>query len=305
MKELIRKVFLDSGADAVGFTIADTIPDKVWNRFETWLTDGFNAGMAYMTNYPDIRKDPRLLMPNAKTIISLAFNYAPSGVNREKKGMIANYAFYEDYHKALRKLIKKCLHDIFNRNEYINWRICIDSAPVLERFWAVKSGIGFIGDNGMLIVPGTGSRVFLAEVILDIDIEPDKPMTRDCGHCGKCKTQCPANAILPEGKIDCNRCISYLTIEHKGKWNTVGSDAMATPAGKDTIFGCDKCVEICPWNNSGNNCGSSVLSPIPEILKLDRDMLLKMDETEFNIKFGKTPLGRSGYEGIKRNIGIQ
>lgn len=268
-KEELKTVLRNAGAVAVGFSVAEPVPVSEWELFENWLSAGHNAGMDYMHNYPEIRQDPRLLLPNAKTIISMAFSY--SAINRdESMGFIASYAFYPDYHKAIRKVLKSAVQQMYPSGCGVNWRICVDSAPILERYWARRSGIGFQGDSGMIIVPGIGSRVFLAEIITDAEFEPDEPLSKDCGHCGKCRSACPGNALSNQG-LDCRRCISYLTIEHHGGYDEIGKAVMNTEAGQNTIFGCDRCVEACPWNEQNPPSSIPNFSPLSNILSLSKE----------------------------------
>lgn len=301
-KELIRRIFLNSGAAAVGFAAAEPVPYDEWNHFESWLLGGCHANMSYMKNYPEIRQDPRLLLPDAKTLISLAFNYTPIKFRKHHEGTIASYAYYPDYHKVIRKLLKSKLRELFSNEKNVNWRICIDSAPMLERYWGIKSGIGFRGDNGMLIVPGKGSRLFLAEIILNLPFEPDTPLDTNCGHCGKCRSSCPGKAIMNNGEIDCRRCISYLTIEHRGDWDETGKHVMATPQGRDTIFGCDLCLEVCPWNKDNVTSDMPDFSPLQEIMSLNKENIKDITEENFHSKLDGTSLTRTGYEGFVRNI---
>lgn len=298
-KDKIKSAFLNAGATAVGFAVAEKIPDEEWNRFRSWLNNGCNAGMDYMNNYPDIRRNPTLLLSGAKTVISLAFSFAIPRQRNNLDGIIASYAYFPDYHKSIRKILKDTLRELFAGQTDISWRICIDSAPVLERYWAVRSGIGFRGDNGMIIVPGVGNRIFLAEILINIPIEPDAPLDKDCGHCAKCLDSCPGKALGDGGTVDCHRCISYLTIEHHGQWDDTGKAVMNTPQGKNTIFGCEKCIEVCPWNNTDS---ISPLHPLPEILSLTKESVKAMDKSRFRSQLGSTPIFRAGYDGIRRNI---
>lgn len=298
-KEHIRSIFLERGASAVGFATAEKVPDEEWNHFQSWIDSGRNAGMDYMNNYPDLRRDPTQLFPGTKTVIVLAFNYTPAVKRNNTFGTVASYAYYPDYHKSIRKMLKNTLSEFFGNRQDISWRICIDSAPVLERFWAVKSGIGFRGDNGMIIVPGVGSRVFLAEILTGLPLEPDSPLEKDCGHCSRCSEACPGKALQPGGTIDCRRCISYLTIEHRGQWDKIGTEVMNTPQGKNTIFGCDRCIEVCPWNSPAPH---SIFRPLPEVLSLTKESVKALDESGFRSQLGDTPLFRAGYDGIRRNI---
>ncbi len=205
--------------------------------------------MEYMYNYPDLRRDPRLLLDGAKTVISIAYSYAPAKWRNPDLGEIAAYAYGKDYHKVLRKLLKPALNEISATYSDSAFRICIDSAPVLERYWAQKAGIGFIGDNSALIVPGYGSMVFLVEILTTLDIAPDNPDTRDCGHCGACRKACPVegdNGQLPD-RLPPLHLISY----HRAQREWIleeSSEVMKTEAARNSIYGCDTCLRVCPHN---------------------------------------------------------
>lgn len=299
LKETIRSILLAAGACAVGFVRIENITESERQRFDSWIERGDNAGMDYMRNYPELRFNPSGMMENAATMISLAFTYgeATPGCG------IAGYAFYEDYHKGLRKALKPALKRIAGLIPDAGFRICIDSAPVMERYWAQKAGIGFRGDNGALIVPGAGSRVFLAEVITNIPIVPDSPCEDECGHCGACVKACPGNAINGDGTIDCRRCISYLTIEHRGDWELEESvRVMNTPEGKASLFGCDRCLSVCPHNAAADCNLKTVLGYAEGIEDLTPDAVMEIaDDEELKQKFPHSPISRAGAEGLKRN----
>ena len=303
-KESIRGQLLATGACAVGFAPAEQVPPHEWNLFEDWLDRGDNAGMAYMHNYPEIRRDPRLLLDNAKTVISLAFPFKPEKWRDGTNGIIACYAYGRDYHKELRKLLKPELKKISEETGGAKFRICIDSAPVLERYWGEKTGIGFRGDNGCLIIPGYGSMVFLTETITDLKIPEDSPLRSDCGHCGACVKACPGNAIGDGGTIDCRKCISYLSIEHRGEWDTPESlQTMNTPQGRNTIFGCDICLRVCPHNRNVPSTTITAFQPSDTILNIKVDDLREVtSDEELNSLIPSSPISRAGIAGIYRNI---
>ncbi|MDE6297306.1 MAG: DUF1730 domain-containing protein, partial [Muribaculaceae bacterium] len=285
----LRDIFWDCGAVAVGVSRAEPVADNHWQAFESWLDSGRSAGMEYMANHKAIRRDPRLLLDDARSVISLAFSFAPAIYRDSDKWMIACYAYGEDYHDVLRRRVREAVKEIKDiyGGEY---RVCIDSAPILERYWAEKSGIGEIGKNGSLIVPGYGSMVFLCEVITTLELREKAFVRRNtqelkqsferkqlresresreenefCLGCGKCVAVCPGSAINGEGGIDARRCLSYLTIEHRGEWcsdealETVGSEV-----GKKTLFGCDLCLRSCPLNKGLEPTRIEEFQPRPE-----------------------------------------
>ena len=300
MKEEIRKLLLDAGACAVGFSKAGEVDSGEWSRFESWLMQGRHAGMEYMRDHAAIRRDPRLLLDGAHTVISIAFNYRGESTPRSP---IAAYALGDDYHDVLRNLLRQCLEHFPKEAGY---RICIDSAPILERYWARKAGIGIIGDNGALIVPGAGSMVFLAEIITTLELEPDMEWTRGCGSCGACRRSCPTGALSFSGDaIDCNRCLSYLTIEHRGDWTEqVHLDALtaASSKGRTPLFGCDRCLAVCP-HNRGKVRAATIpgLSPRKEILAITPEDILSMEQSDFSTTFRRSPIKRGRFDGLRRN----
>ncbi len=304
---ILKHIAAQSGAVAIGFSKAEPVEEREWSLFCKWLEEKQNAGMDYMHNYPDIRRDPRLLLDRAKTIVSLAFSFA--GNEAKQLTGLASYAVYEDYHKTIRKKLSPLLKKYFPATGDTGWRICIDSAPILERYWAKKSGIGFQADNGMITIPGVGSRLFLAEIILNAAIPEDEAtpwfatgigtLPEDCGHCGRCRDACPGNAL--DKTIDCNRCISYLTIEHQGDWDPTGRSVMQTPAGRKTIFGCDRCLSVCRWNKVEQE-PSSALTVDKNVENMSKEELYSLPQTEFITKFAKSPIRRTGWEGWRRNL---
>lgn len=321
-KEHLRQAILAAGACAVGFAEAAPVSREAWEDFCHWLDAGHNAGMEYMHNYPDLRRDPRLLLEGCRTVISIAFSYAQPRYRDPAKGMIASYAYGRDYHKELRKIlrpiIKTHIQDKFGpSSSNISARICIDSAPILERYWAEQAGIGRRGDNGAIIVPGHGSLVFLAEILTSIPFHPDvvasvapvAPVApKKCTHCGACRRACPGSAILPDGTIDARRCLSYLTIEHRGPFPRpeAGSGALRLGAEKalPVIFGCDICLRSCPLNKVIPATPIPAFLPSTEIMELTPEAIREMDESRLGSLLAGSPISRCGIEGLRRNISL-
>lgn len=305
VKERIRDILGKAGALAVGFSRADAVEAGAWEFYTNWIDKGRNAEMDYMTNYPDIRRDPRLLLEGANTVISLAFGYRNHAAQKERAStglpLIASYALIADYHNSLRKLIRRSGVGELLGEEGRDWRICIDSAPIMERYWAVMSGIGFRGRNGMVIVPGYGSEVFLAEIVTKQIFQPDACSSEDCGACGACLKICPTGALQPDGTIDCDRCLSYLTIEHRGEWKSdTHMQAVGTPEGRNTLFGCDRCIAACPHNSKyGRTADKHTL--LPGIVSLGIQEILQLQEEELRIRLKGSSLKRAGIEGLRRN----
>ncbi|MDE7403257.1 MAG: tRNA epoxyqueuosine(34) reductase QueG [Muribaculaceae bacterium] len=302
-KELLRATLKSCGAAAVGFAPADCEPEEYSNLRKQWIDSGYNAGMDYMARNEELRQDPRMLLEGTKTIISLAFPYRLQERPAEVDSGIASYALLYDYHDRIRSRIRQAGIERWLGEEHIDWRICVDSAPMAERYRAREAGIGYIGRNGMLIVPEAGSEVFLAEIITTTEIEPDTPASGDCGNCGACLKACPAGALHPDGTIDCNRCISYLTIEHRGPWvNDVHKSVMQSAEGIKSIYGCDRCVAACPHNRL-NATEIFTDEPIhPGVASLTREKIREISEPEFNKLMKGSAMKRAKLQGLLRNI---
>lgn len=301
-KEEIRRELLSSGAIAVGFAAAAPVEEKEWLRYMRWLEEGRHASMDYMERYPDVRRDPRLLLEGAGTVISLAFSYVPSERRDNSNGIVACYAYGRDYHKVLKRRLDKCIEALRGRygGEY---RLCVDSAPILEKYWAQRAGIGFRGRNELLIVPGAGSMVFLAEIVTTLRIEPDEPCRDLCAGCGKCVEVCPGNALRDMNGLESRRCINYLTIEHKGPWtDPVENEVMRTDVGRNTIFGCDLCMTVCPHNKNVRPAGMEEFRLGGPASTLSRERIAGMSREEFDREITGTPIRRAGYEGLRRNV---
>lgn len=252
-----------------------------------------------MENYFDLRTDPTRLVPGARSVITLMMNYFPSEMQNEGTPRISKYAYGNDYHEVIRPKLHQLLAMIRESIGEVNGRGFVDSAPVLERAWARRSGLGWIGRNGNLINKNSGSFFFLATLIVDLDLIYDDPIAKDyCGSCRKCIDACPTDAILDNKVIDGSRCISYFTIELKdqlipgsmnGKFN-------------DWMFGCDVCQDVCPWNRFSSPTNEIAFTPIPEILNLSNGQWEEMTEESFKKIFRQSPLKRSKFAGIRRNL---
>lgn len=273
--------------------------DNDARRLEQWLSQGMHGGMQYMENHFDLRVDPRKLVPGAKSVITLLQNYFPGEQQSEAAPHIAKYAFGKDYHEVIRAKLRHFLSVLNEEIGEIQGRGFVDSAPVLERTWAVKSGAGWVGKNGNLINKQSGSFYFIATLIVDIELLYDDPFAKDfCGSCRKCIDACPTDAILNNKIVDGSKCISYYTIELK--------DALIpdTLKGKfnNWMFGCDVCQDVCPWNRFSKPHDEMQFAPIPEILDLSTKEWEEMTEETFRSVFKHSPLKRAKFEGIKRNL---
>ena len=293
-----RKLALEEGFEQVGFAKAQRL-DKAADRLEKWLNQGYHGKMGYMANHFDKRVDPTKLVPGAKTVICLLYNYFPETVQQDSKSpKIAKYAYGEDYHFVLKKKLKKLLHAVREKYGDITGRVFVDSAPVMEREWASRSGLGWLGKNTLCIHPQKGSFFFLAEIILDLEFALDNPIKDYCGTCTKCIDACPTEAISPNGYLlDSSKCISYLTIELKEEIPTEFKDKM-----ENWVFGCDICQDVCPWNRFSRPHQESKFLPNPQILEMNPDEWQEITEEVFKDIFRRSAVKRTKYEGLKRNL---
>lgn len=262
-KGLIRAEALRLGAVAFGCSVAGPVDAEYRRGYERWLAEGRAGSMAYLANYPELRFDPRKLLHGAKTVISMAFPYRPAGGYHHPH--IADYALGQDYHYVVKDRLQRLAAFIFEHFGAQS-RACVDSAPILERYWAEKSGLGWRGLNGQLIVPDVGSGVFLGELVTTLELAPDAPIEGHCGHCGACVRVCPGGAIGPDGSFDARRCLSYLSIEHKGG---LPDDVRF---GR-RVYGCDSCQRVCRHNRCEPPEPLPEFYPDARLLKLDREAL--------------------------------
>lgn len=297
-RERLRAALREAGAAAVGFATAGPVSEDEDRQLRGWLAAGHHAGMAWMERHADLRRDLDNVLPGTRTVISLAFPYAPERERPSDLPYLSRYAYGTDYHESIRSLLTPVLEQM---GILSSCRICIDSAPVSERFWAIRAGIGYRGDNGALIVPGIGPEVFLAEILTTIEFEPDSPSNAECLHCGACRRACPTGALQPDGTIDCRRCISYLTIEHRGPWTHPDAiAAMHTDVGRHSLFGCDRCITACPLRNDTSN-PHTWNQPLPAMLALTPSDI-PAQQSEFKRRFAHTALLRPGLQNLLRNI---
>ncbi len=284
--------FQDCGISPAGFL------DKDAAHLTDWLNNNLHAGMNYMKGHFDKRTDPVKLVPGARSVISVILNYYPPEVKNDKNSLqISKYAYGIDYHKVIKKKLKELLEIVQGFDETVTGRFFVDSAPVLERAWAARSGLGWIGKNSNLINRKYGSFIFIGELIVDLDLEYDNPAKDYCGNCTQCIEACPTNAIVADRVIDANRCISYQTIENKGEIDNSIKGKMGNWA-----FGCDICQDICPWNNGIKHTGEPDFISRKEMLEMTRDEWNKLDEKRYNELFSGTAVKRAGFSGLKRNI---
>ena len=286
------------GFDFCGIARATFLDDDA-RRLENWLHKGMHGSMQYMERYFELRVDPTKLVPGAKSVITLLLNYYPSEQQREGVPRVSKYAYGRDYHDVIRDKLNAFLADLRQRVGEIEGRGFVDSAPVLERTWAQKSGLGWVGKNGNLLTKSAGSFFFIATLITDLELEPDAPFATDyCGTCNRCVESCPTDAILPGKVVDGSRCISYFTIELKDQI------IPAEMKGKfaDWIFGCDICQDVCPWNRFAKPLSEAAFTPIPEILNFSTSEWEALTEEKFREVFKNSPIKRTKLSGIQRNL---
>ena len=285
------------GFSACGIAAAEAVDPATQALFLQWIGDGSYADMGYMANHIDKRLDPRLLMPEVKSIICVALNYAPLRRIPEGEPQLAVYAYGNDYHDVM----KEKLHLLAERIGATTYRAFCDTAPILERHWAVMAGLGWIGKSHLLIVPQGGSQFFLGELFVDFECEYDQPQPSRCGNCRRCVDACPTQALsMDEGgttHFDARRCLSYLTIENRGP----------LPEGTDEkmghcIYGCDRCQEACPWNRYARPTDEARLQPSDELLSMTAERWRNLSVEEYRRLFKGSAVKRAKYEGLMRNV---
>lgn len=296
--QIVKQTATLLGFDFCGIATASFL-DEDARRLETWLNKGMHGNMHYMEKHFDLRTDPSKLVPGAKTVITLLLNYFPENFQYPDSPKIAKYAYGNDYHEVIREKLNHFLFLLRQQIGEINGRGFVDSAPVLERSWAQKSGLGWIGKNGNLINKKQGSFFFIASLITDLALVADEPIAKDyCGTCTRCIDECPTDAILPDKVVDGSKCISYFTIELK--------DALIPEKMKgqfdNWLFGCDVCQDVCPWNSFSKSHTVNDFTPTNEILHFTKNDWEELTEEKFKIVFKNSPLKRSKYAGIKRNL---
>lgn len=300
--EVLKQTVMNTGAVAVGIAECGEVDNVDKDLFEEWLASGYHAGMLFMERNGELRSNPELLLSGTKSVISCAFSFAGIETDFTKNCGVSCYAVGDDYHEVIREKLKNALYPLF-KSAGEEFRICVDSAPIRERYWACRAGVGYIGDNGCLIVPGYGSKVFLAEILTTSTLACDTPLSENCGHCGACLKACPGNAISEKGIVNCNRCLSYLTIEHHGEFSDNQCDIAAR--GGYPLFGCDKCLQVCPHNAGLPPTRIKEFQQRSDYDSLSREEIADMSQAEFSTLFRRSPIKRAKLEGLQRNIGSE
>ena len=280
-----------------GISKADFLEDEA-PRLEQWLSQGHNGSMNYMERNFDKRLDPRILVPGAKSIVSLLLNYHTDQKQIDPEApKISSYAYGVDYHSVIKNKLKKMMKIIHREIGEVNGRVFVDSAPVMDKAWAAKSGLGWVGKNTNLISKKVGSFFFIAELILDLELEYDLPVADHCGSCTACIDACPTEALIKPYQIDGSKCISYLTIELKESIPSEFQGKMDNWA-----FGCDVCQTICPWNRFSKQHNEPLFNPKPELLSMTKKDWEEITQETFNKVFKNSAVKRTKYSGLTRNI---
>lgn len=296
--ELVRSHAQRLGFGMVGISKAERMDEEA-KKLEWWLNKNHHGKMSYMANHFEKRVDPTLLVPGSKSVITLTYNYFTEKKQEDPTApKISKYAYGKDYHFIIKDKLRELLQILNDEIGEINGRCFVDSAPVLERDWAKRSGVGWIGKNTLLIHPKKGSYFFLAELIIDLELATDNPIKDYCGTCTRCIDACPTDAISPEGYfMDGSKCISYFTIELKDRLPESYKDKF-----EDWMFGCDICQDVCPWNRFSKQHEEPFFEPHPDLLKMSRKEWKEITVDVFREVFRKTAVKRTGYKGLMRNI---
>jgi len=294
--KMIKDKALDLGFSYCGMSQAGFLEQDA-PRLEAWLQNNMHGEMQYMENHFDKRLDPRLLVDGAKTVVSLLLNYYPLQQQNPNAYKISKYAYGEDYHFVIKDKLKDLLHFINDEIGEVNGRVFVDSAPVLDKAWAAKSGLGWVGKNNNLIRKQEGSFFFVAELIIDLELQYDTPTTNHCGSCTACIDACPTQAIESPYIVNGSKCISYLTIELKDAIPTQFKGMM-----DDWMYGCDVCQDVCPWNRFATPHNQPLFNPKPQLLEYDKQQWTELTEELFAAIFKKSAVKRTKYTGLMRNI---
>jgi len=297
-KAFLLQTAKELGFEACGVSRAERLVDDE-KRLEKWLGNGMHGTMKWMENHFDKRVDPTLLVPNAKSVVSLLYNYFPSEQQADGVPQIAKYAYGKDYHTVVKDKVYELVERVKEKFGAIEGRVFVDSAPVLERSWAARSGLGWIGKNGNLLRKEAGSFFFLAEWICDLELEPDVPVNEYCGTCTRCIDACPTEAIVSPSVIDSRKCISYLTIELRDAIPQEFNDKM-----NGWAFGCDVCQDVCPWNRFSKAHAEPLFALRNEAINKSEEEWQRLGDEEFKKLFGDSAISRTKLAGMQRNVGF-
>ena len=294
--EIVKNIAQNLGFDFCGISKAQRLEEEE-KHLEKWLTQGYHGTMRWMENHFDKRVDPTKLVPGAKSVVSLLFNYYPQENLDASQVKISKYAYGSDYHYVIKDKLKTFMHQLTDQIGQVEGRVFVDSAPVLDRAWAAQSGLGWIGKNSLLITKQKGSFYFIAELIVDLDLMADAPVSDHCGTCTACIDACPTDAIVSDKVIDSTKCISYLTIELK---ESIPSSFKGQMEG--WAFGCDICQDVCPWNRFAHPHQTAQFKKSEALQDLHLNDWQEMTEAVFKDIFKKSAVKRAGYLKLKENI---
>jgi len=299
LSQQVREEAFRLGFDGCGISRAVPLEaDRL--RLKEWLEQGMHAGMQYMERNVDKRTDPASLVEGTRSVISVLLNYYPARRQEHPDAPVLSvYAYGMDYHEVIRKKLNRLLQFMNETMGPVNGRGFTDSAPVLDRAWAARAGLGWIGRNSLLISPRAGSYFFIGTLLVDIELEEDRPIRDFCGDCNRCVRACPTAAITANRTVDSNRCLSYLTIEHHGEISPE-----YRPLFSNRVFGCDICQEVCPWNRKAVPHQVPEFEPVPGLLEMTREAWQGLDAERFNKLFRESAVKRTKFEGLRRNLGI-
>lgn len=300
-EDAVKRVIGSCGAIAAGIARADDISEAESEHFAAWLAGGRHAGMDYLVRHAELRRHPSSVLPGARSVICVAFSFVPPKRRDAALPSVSCYAYGRDYHDVLRKRLRKGVEEMERMWPGHAFRICVDSAPLAERYWALKAGIGITGRNGSVIVKGAGAYCFLAEIVTTVPLEADKPSEKRCMMCNACVKACPTKALSLSGTIDCRRCLSYLTIEHRGEWTPGQIGLLDAADGAGVLFGCDRCIAVCPHNHGVLPTEIGEFHPSETILSLTAEHLADASDEEISTLLGKSAIKRAKGEGLRRN----
>ena len=293
-KSAIAEQAKAAGVSALGIADACEVSAVDIERYRKWIADGCHGEMSYLERYDDVRSDPRQLLDGAQSLIVTAFNYFPKERPSGRALRIASYALGRDYHEVVRERLE-IVAAYIRQTWGGQTRVCVDTAPLRERYWAMRAGVGFIGRNCQLIIPGQGSYFFLGTILTTVHFAPNEPIGHDCGGCNACRTACPSGALRGDGTMDARRCLSYLTIEYRGELPDdcrIGS----------CLYGCDACQDACPHNRGAKPTEIEDFMPSEELLALTDSDMENMTQEEFSAIFGHSAIKRTKLAGLQRNL---
>ncbi len=296
IESLIKQRAAELDLDACGIARAHAVSPVAAQRYRQWIADGKNGCMEWAGRYLDVRDDPQLLLPGARSIIMVAMNYYPQRLQPQDAPQFALYAYGRDYHEVMRDRLQRLAATVRELAGECETRCCVDTAPLRERYWAVEAGIGFVGRNNTLIIPGRGSYFFLGAIVTTAQLTPDEPCRLTCDDCGACERACPGQA-LRGGAVDARRCLSCLTIEYRGELPQWAQDALG-----QRVYGCDECQRVCPHNRHPQPTTVPELQPSDAFMNLTASDIMAMDQPAFSRLFSHSAVKRTKLPGLHRNI---